>query len=823
MASILVLWALNAGAPMMVRVAGRVLDVRLPFVLGAVGILAIWLVFPRTRQAALLGLDSRIGAGVVGAMTLLPLVFWGYQLAPESVADNVTAGVLRLCALAMGTFCTWVPAWVLDRWQVDGERVTSLRPGVSAVWGLVWLGAVGAAQGAAWQLALHAGPLSEILACAASLALSAADAVACWALSRMSLRLQNEAGQGACGCLLALFLGELAVRLALRVVGFSALGEPRVHAPLVCALCMLACCCTVLLAHARRVGYVPDDEICPKQEGVSATTAISEQGRFDVPASLASYGLTPREIEAVTLMLEGLSSQKVADRLGIKAASVRTLHQRAYRRMGVSSASELKELLSASGSMVGDLGVMPYEAEVEDPAGRVAFEEGESDSSRVGFAKGHELLLRGFCACLLCVLLACALTPAGFWCGGRMFAWADYWTLPFALSCGLLGGVLMRLALNACGVRLDGSCSEKDVGKEAPVRLAHVVGPLRVLGACALLAFCAYRVSLAVPVPTPWRALIRFVGAMGAVVLAALTTAGGIYVAGLPLLAGERRMPDEPRAPGGAPTSLWERLSFVAAAFVVGMAFEEAWRGGVWPFVSSSVALLPFMVICVCACVGVSGSLLAARTRSTLILSAMAGLIVMVFGSPLGGLLACLLSQVTICAFLDMAGMNDSIRGLCLPWRHMLIACAAGMLIACYGGNWFGSHIDELALLQQQHALVMWRGVAVYLAGAFTLVVAGLLVAACVSRCRIVRAFTTLRDLPSEAQRLHAFLVSRGLSEIQAHVVELVVEGCPRAEVARHLFISVGTVNNAKAASYAMLGVHSRAELISLLAAELRL
>ena len=65
----------------------------------------------------------------------------------------------------------------------------------------------------------------------------------------------------------------------------------------------------------------------------------------DVRERLGSSSLTKRETEVVCCSLVGLSSSRQAELLGIAASTVRNYSQRAYRKLGVASVSELREQL----------------------------------------------------------------------------------------------------------------------------------------------------------------------------------------------------------------------------------------------------------------------------------------------------------------------------------------------------------------------------------------------------------------------------------------------------------------------------------------------
>jgi DNA-binding CsgD family transcriptional regulator len=63
----------------------------------------------------------------------------------------------------------------------------------------------------------------------------------------------------------------------------------------------------------------------------------------------ARHRLSPREEDVVTLLLEGLTTIDMADRLGISAHTVRDHLKRLYRKTGARSRSELLSLVSTAG------------------------------------------------------------------------------------------------------------------------------------------------------------------------------------------------------------------------------------------------------------------------------------------------------------------------------------------------------------------------------------------------------------------------------------------------------------------------------------------
>jgi DNA-binding CsgD family transcriptional regulator len=63
----------------------------------------------------------------------------------------------------------------------------------------------------------------------------------------------------------------------------------------------------------------------------------------------ARHNLSPREEDVVRLLLEGLNTPAMADRLNISLHTVRDHLKRLYRKTGVRSRSELLSLVSSAG------------------------------------------------------------------------------------------------------------------------------------------------------------------------------------------------------------------------------------------------------------------------------------------------------------------------------------------------------------------------------------------------------------------------------------------------------------------------------------------
>lgn len=95
----------------------------------------------------------------------------------------------------------------------------------------------------------------------------------------------------------------------------------------------------IIDGHAARMAFEAEDD--PR---------LAPARRAARLVSLLGAGLTPREQAVLALVIQGVSTQGVAMKLGIKASSVITLRKRAYARLGVSTLTELTALCIAAGA-----------------------------------------------------------------------------------------------------------------------------------------------------------------------------------------------------------------------------------------------------------------------------------------------------------------------------------------------------------------------------------------------------------------------------------------------------------------------------------------
>ncbi len=108
-----------------------------------------------------------------------------------------------------------------------------------------------------------------------------------------------------------------------------------------------------------------------------ACDAAVEPTPTDPGATLARFGLAPRELEIATAYVQGETSTDIAERLGIKPATVRATMRRVYAKAGVANRDELAEkvlgIAASAASTEKDGGAVPSFNSWAPPVGLVQF------------------------------------------------------------------------------------------------------------------------------------------------------------------------------------------------------------------------------------------------------------------------------------------------------------------------------------------------------------------------------------------------------------------------------------------------------------------
>lgn len=100
--------------------------------------------------------------------------------------------------------------------------------------------------------------------------------------------------------------------------------------------------------------YLPASAVGPKEQGVSVTLASNGIRPVSDPSSL---GLTPREFEVLSWLVQGKCNKEIARQLGIEEQTVRNHLRPIFQKFGVARRAELLVKVFEQGIVFGKPGV----------------------------------------------------------------------------------------------------------------------------------------------------------------------------------------------------------------------------------------------------------------------------------------------------------------------------------------------------------------------------------------------------------------------------------------------------------------------------------
>lgn len=550
------------------------------------------------------------------------------------------------------------------------------------------------------------------------------------------------------------------------------------------------------------------------------TTSEEAAGKTDIRVSqLYSCGLSPRELQAALLLLEGKNSEESAGCMGVKAATVRSLLQRSYKKAGVSNGAEFiaafgEESAAASNSkqaseaengeekrvVIARLLVAPtvfcFMATCFLPSGLSYVEWGIGREFVYGL--GFGFLLAGFAAAsvasgLICVkdgshrlkpawaigLLLCASAAASSYFAGslRLHLLFEEWQKAAAFGASFLFAALCVWVVCA---------AERNRGEQTP-------GIKRVEIYAWIVGVCVFAATRAVPgllVPA------CFVLAVGLGVFAALVLRAVHF------------------EPGGDPGAFGLESPLAMAALLIvamtcGFLWEEAWRD------QGYFSLMDFGGVFCAVAFFAAVVLLGQHRKHAAIANLAAGLLSLVLLAA-GSTFALVALFTLVAAYMA----RRSVREKSLDWR------GAGIVFSAFGmgfvaGDVLMNHIgDRLGfgyraplfdfLPEGDGARIVALCISSMLFSAAFLSV----VTYCIYLRRFAARSRALESLSRSAdERMVGYLVGRGLSDPHARIVADIAQGKTSGEIVRTRFYSRGSVNDARRKGYALLGVHSQEEL----------
>lgn len=544
---------------------------------------------------------------------------------------------------------------------------------------------------------------------------------------------------------------------------------------------------------------------------------------------LGSFGLSPRELEASLLLLEGKNSEEAAACMGIKAATVRSLLQRAYKKAGVSNGAgfiaafgeESVQGRSDSGSTRGPKA---------EPAKSVVIARSliaptafcfmatcflPSGLSYIGWGIGREFVY-GLGFGFLVAGFAVASVASGFirikgesrskhaWSIGLslcVFAVASSY---FAVSLHLrpLSAEWEKAAAFGASFLFAVLCAWV-IFSVARYRGEQTAGIKRAEICAWIAGACVFAVTRAIPCSV---AFVCFVLAAGLGFLTAWALRG-------------IRLESEKSSGVFGMESPFAMAALLFAAMTCGFLWEETWRD------EGYFSLMDFgSAFCAAACVAVATLL--GKPQKYAVVSILAAsflsLALLVVG-PTSALVA-------LFALTAVYMVRRSVRERLFDWQgvgDVLFAFGMGFI----AGDILINHIgDRLGfgyraplfdfLPEGDGARIVALCISSMLFSAAFLSV----VTYCIYLRRFVTRSHVLESLSRSAdERMVGYLAGRGLSDPHARIVADIAQGKTSGEIIRTRFYSRGSVNDARRKGYALLGVRSQEELARLIRREMGL
>lgn len=496
--------------------------------------------------------------------------------------------------------------------------------------------------------------------------------------------------------------------------------------------------------------------LCAHRGVASAVEQGDGKGPSDkIRELLLPYGLSPRQLEVSVLYASGKTAKEIADALGIKPATVRVTLLKSYEKIGVSTGAEMRSLLGQGISVP------------------------ESDEVRTS-ERGRETLrpsgayLTAYCLLGL-IVLSGAIAAHRVWGAGRPLLYG------IALGLGLAGGVTLSAAAN--------DVAHKGGDGASPSRFACALPVFSLVGLASLALMSLFGVWLAM--------LDRGIVFAGSLL--------GSLSIGMWACAWSGRLFSH-----GEPSRLDKLLSggLQLVSLGVGLLIEEAWRGTQWHNAFGALELFSLLLVA-------SYSLVLYKSRKKGWSVALLGLVLLFVALDL---------RVPLVAESLLAYVLMLARGLAS--RRISPVQTAGCLLAFGVGIVAGDiavNYVSTAITLFNKPTYLFGGVIpfAFLCYSSAAVLASFLGAASVlatARLLFDALDDHIRDGLVVPERIEHAMLARGLNETQAKVAAGIVLGLTSDEIARNGHLSRGAVNSARSAVYSRLGIHSRDQLVRIVA-----
>ncbi len=566
------------------------------------------------------------------------------------------------------------------------------------------------------------------------------------------------------------------------------------------------------------------------------------------------FRFTRQESLAVSHLLQGKTSSESADRMGIKASTVRAYLQRAYKKAGVKSEEELKEKIfllrqEAAAERCG-------EASHDDERMRALSGKGKTVHAVMAFARSRAGIWdSGLRLGALTYVLLLFLPPLSFqdapWGLGYGFMVGGSAGIVGASSAGFLRDWRWSLGMSGekprplsrsfvlvgCGLAifvsswfLLGRLLDESASGSFQTRLFD-----EVLSVAAFFLFFALTVlvllskragmlsapaSVMNPAYTGVAALAMWLLAWANMYLWQMFAVGSLIVlscsiAGkaLCVAVSQDEGPACSDARASTPGEPSRRLAGVLLLFCLGLSVEEVWRGATNVPLSNVLACLLVFVLTGCFVFLAK----AQEHRGSLLFLPAAAAVCLVLWPycfiALVGVTTVVLAMLAVYLYEEKLITSTSIR-----W--MICSFGLGLLAGRIGMDRVNDVFMLNDVLMAQYGGLGLKSGTMVLCAVGALAVAGVAAASLYSTLAHIRARRRENGLSTDARRQQYYLMGRGLTESQTAVLLKIAEGYSGMQIAQQLHYSYGMVNSSRRIGYHLLKVHSRDQLIALLEKE---
>ncbi len=496
-----------------------------------------------------------------------------------------------------------------------------------------------------------------------------------------------------------------------------------------------------------------------------------KEDELDYGWLVEAFGLSEREAQAASFVIEGMNSEEAAEKMGVKAPTVRTYLQRAYKKVGVQGLDELARKIKE---------VRPTLSEAS--AGKEEGDGGSPSPRRVRLSSTVRSRVSVCSIFSFGLIVGLALVPHSAFLGDAAWRVSQVHSQLAGLLLALLGGFVFILAY--VGIRP--RCFNVFSSSLAELRQRMNIG------LCLLFVLLLFASLASLPL---WIALM----AIAAVVFASCSAL--LLLAPVGDEQGDGLDEHEPLVgsfEGARTVALFVLFS------MCGYVFEDAWRPATddftwWIQTAFLVVLIFYLAMKVKKACFVWPSLL------------FAAFFVADLGCGIRVVLLVLVVSFWFCLVVEgKLHLSSGALPLCIAAFGLAMLAARWLTDAW----WDQMSYDYVSAVSHGG---FWLGGAVVPAVELLFVVASLGSLVCLAV--LDKASQMTFDLALDETGMPLYFASRGLTSLESDVLIGLAKGKTGVKLAQELHYAVGTINAARWSAFKKLGIHSRDGLLRLLGA----